>query len=402
MDESRVLRLDDQAIGTVEPLRRRRFVFEEIKDTRGRPFVAIVGPRGAGKTVLLRQLRTEGEHALYLSADTLDEDDSLVELVNRFRKSYRVRRFFVDEIHFIRDYPRQLKELYDFTDVEIWFTSSVALSITAAAWDLSRRVTTVFLSPFSLREYLAFLADLELPRLPLQAALTEPIPSEHLRAAAGRFDAYLRGGLHPFMLESGSSLSLFENILSKVITGDIPRFDPSLTSEEIDRIHKVVRFIGRSEVDGINYSSVSRNVGITKYKAEQYLDLLERGFLVKRVLPEGTNVLKEPKVLMQLPYRLVYRDFTECVGALREDYFALAMGQHAHSFTYAKTTRGGKTPDYFLKTGDESVVVEIGGKGKGRSQFKEVVYDRKVVLYHGEASRAVSGERVPLEAIGFA
>lgn len=401
MDETRLMRLDEQAVATVSSLDRHRFAFDDVANTPGRPFVAVVGPRGAGKTVLLRQLRAHCDYALYISADTLEDEDSLVDLVNRFRESYGVRRFFVDEIHFIREYPRQLKELYDFTDVAVWFTSSVALSLTATAWDLSRRVHTIYLRPFTFREYVAFSEGPDLQRLPLRSALSEPIPPNHLRTA-GRFDTYLKGGLHPFMLEPGATPALFENILTKVITGDIPRYDPRISAEEIDRIQKVVRFIGRSAVDGINYSSVARNVGITKYKAAQYLDLLERSFLVRRVFPEGTNVLKEPKVVMQLPYRLLYRDYTDCVGALREDYFALAMEQHNQSFTYAKTTRGGKTPDYVMQLNDEQVVVEIGGQGKGRSQFKEVEYARKIVLYHGDPSRAAPGVRVPLLAVGFA
>ena len=49
-------------------------------------------------------------------------------------------------------------------------------------------------------------------------------------------------------------------------------------------------------MDGINYSSVSANVGVSKYKAEKYVDYLERSFILTRVFPAGSNVLKEPKV----------------------------------------------------------------------------------------------------------
>ena len=44
---------------------------------------------------------------------------------------------------------------------------------------------------------------------------------------------------------------------------------------------------------------------------------------------------------------------------------------------YLKTKRGAKTPDYLLGDG---TVIEIGGKGKGFSQFKDVKADRQVKL----------------------
>lgn len=112
--------------------------------------------------------------------------------------------------------------------------------------------------------------------------------------------------------------------------------------ENLDNMRKVLRFIGQSPVGGINYSSVAANVGFTKYKSEKYLEYLERSFILTRIFPAGTNVTKEPKVLMQLPYRLLYRDWDDTVGAIWEDFCAHAMRQHGYKFTYAKSTRGAR------------------------------------------------------------
>jgi hypothetical protein len=43
--------------------------------------------------------------------------------------------------------------------------------------------------------------------------------------------------------------------------------------------------------------------------------------------PKGTNVLKEPKVLMFLPFRLLYSELQQCLGAIREDFFAVGETQ---------------------------------------------------------------------------
>ncbi len=177
---------------------------------------------------------------------------------------------------------------------------------------------------------------------------------------------------------------------------DIPRIAKLLTGE-LDKIEQVVRLIGLSGVDGIKYSSTAQNVHITKYKAEQYIALLERAFILHRVFPMGSNVLKEPKVVMALPYRLLYRPLNEAIGGLREDFFVEAFRALGKEIFYLKSTRGQKTPDYLIRD-QEDVVFEVGGKGKGRSQFKDVNVQRKIILTDGYG---LTGMRRPLFLLGL-
>ncbi len=90
--------------------------------------------------MLLRQLRSETESAIYLSADTLERGESLAGTIRDLRDGYRIRNFFVDKIHFADRFTAALKEIYDFYDVRVWFTSSSALALHDSSWDLSRRV----------------------------------------------------------------------------------------------------------------------------------------------------------------------------------------------------------------------------------------------------------------------
>ncbi|MCF8108477.1 MAG: hypothetical protein K9J81_05740 [Desulfohalobiaceae bacterium] len=67
-------------------------------------------------------------------------------------------------------------------------------------------------------------------------------------------------------------------------------------------------------------------------------------------------------------------------------------------FQYLKSTRGAKTPDYLIQEAAKKLVVEIGGLGRGRSQFKGVKYDRKIVFADVSAP---GDDRFPLFLLGY-
>lgn len=375
---------------------RTRDIAASLEADTGKHFLGLVGARGIGKTVLLRQIARSRDDAFYLSADTLEADDDPWELIRTLSAQYGFRTFLLDEVHFLDSASALLKRIYDFLDVRIIFSSSVALEMRESAYDLARRVRLLELRGFSFREYLSFAHDLELPRLGFDAIADRRWTPQHLRTGP-LFDDYLRGGILPFALEELEPLVFLESIIDKVIARDLPAV-ARLMVDELETIRRLLRFVGRSGIDGINYSSLSRNLGITKYKAEQYTDLLERAFVLKRVLPAGTNVLREPKVVMTPPCRLLYREWDDAVGGLREDFFVEAMSQAGVELEYLKSTRGAKTPDYLVEHGGAKLAVEVGGRGKGREQFKGVEVDRKLVFAHGIVSE---GNRLPLFLLGF-
>ena len=117
-----------------------------------------------------------------------------------------------------------------------------------------------------------------------------------------------------------------------------------------------------------------------------------------RLFPHGTNLLREPKILLMPPLRCLHHPLDKARRGLREDFVALAMRQAGIPLDYLKGTRGQKTPDFHFKHAGESIVLEVGGKKKGRSQFKGTQADRKIVL--GE-STAMGRDHRPLHLLGF-
>ncbi|MCC5788319.1 MAG: ATP-binding protein [Opitutales bacterium] len=396
MQLSTLLDLDRRAKDLGRTRNLKRSLFTSLKADQGRHFIGIVGPRGAGKTILLQQLAADCEDGFYLSLDTLPREVNLFSLVRELAEAYHFTHFFLDEIHFADGALGALKQMYDFLDIRVFFTSSVALRIRESVYDLSRRVSLHSLDYFSFREYLEFTKGEVLPRVELDALLARETDPAYLRCA-DRFEAYLSGGLLPFALEEPDPSPLLEGTLQAIISRDIPN-SLALRVHELDLLRRMIAFIGRSDVDGINYSSLSQNLGITKYKAEQYASAFENAFVLQRIFPAGSNVLKEPKVLLMPPLRTLYRPLAECRGGLREDFFALAMRQAGFEMHYLKSTRGKKTPDFLINHKGKKLVFEIGGKGKGREQFKGVHADQKIILAEGTK---LSSERMPLHLAGF-
>ncbi|MCA9408981.1 MAG: ATP-binding protein [Candidatus Omnitrophica bacterium] len=373
---------------------KRRFFYNEIVQTQGKHFTGILGARGVGKTILLKQLACEQPQSLYVSLDAVDVD--LFELAKKAKEEFKIQSLLLDEVHFHPRFQENLKKIYDFLDIQVIFTSSIALALIESQYDLSRRVLLKKLYPFSFREYLYFKYDVEFPSLTFDQIIQKEVDSKFF-SYSQNFSDYLQGGIFPFAIEEPFVLDLLKNVAAKVIRKDIPRVT-DISVSEIEIIEKVLQFIGTSGIDGINYSSISQNCGITKYKAQQYVELLEKAFIIHQIFPKGTNVLKEPKILMAVPYRLLYTDFQRALGGLREDFLVEMMRSLGKEIYYLKSTRGQKTPDYLLTHQQKNVVVEVGGKGKGRQQFKGIVPDQKII-----AADAVTFDelRRPLFLFGF-
>lgn len=395
MDTNRLLELNQLA--RVEGARypRRRPLYNNVVGSIGKHFAGIVGPRGSGKTVLLKQIAAEEKDFFYLSVDTLEGED-IFEIAKSLADRYKIKCLMLDEIHFRKNFEGELKKIFDFLNVQVVFTSSVALAMIESAHDLSRRVHLVTLYPFSFREYLLFKKGIELPPLSFPDIIEKKWSPEHL-GHSYLFEDYLKGGIYPFALEEADPLPLFKNIVQKVIHKDIPLI-AKLHTDEIGMIEKTLEFIGKSTSEGINYTSISQNIGITKYKAEQYIALLKKSFIINPIFPFGTNVTREPKVLMYLPYRLLYKPYNESLGSLREDFFAEAMQMSDVEFSYLKSKRGSKTPDFLIKGKDGKLVAEVGGKGKGIEQFKGIDAMDKIRFVHSDETE---GNKRPLFMLGY-
>src|SRR3990167_8062589 len=232
IDLNPLIELDRLAREDGRKYTKRRFLYEEITVDHGRHFIGIAGPRGAGKTILLKQIALSRTDAFYLSLDTFQED--AFETVKAVHENLKIKLFLLDEVHSRSGFEAGLKQIYDFLDVRVIFTSSMALALYQSAYDLSRRVILKTLYPFSLREYILFKHGRLVNALTIDDIVCRRWDRSCLEAG-GFFADYIRGGLMPFALNETAPLALLENIARTVVYKDIARASKT-AMDELDTI----------------------------------------------------------------------------------------------------------------------------------------------------------------------
>ncbi len=107
--------------------------------------LALSGPRGVGKTTMflqfLKEHPDEARHALYVSLDNLWLNATEIYDLVEYHVKHGGTRLLIDEIHYLPDWQRLVKNLYDnFKELRIAYTGSSILRLTEGQGDLSRRL----------------------------------------------------------------------------------------------------------------------------------------------------------------------------------------------------------------------------------------------------------------------
>lgn len=90
---------------------KKRVLYHSIVRETGAHFIGAVGPRGVGKTIMLKQLALENQGSFYISLDMVD--GNLFEIIKVLHETMQIKLFLLDEVHAIPRFESEIKKIYD-------------------------------------------------------------------------------------------------------------------------------------------------------------------------------------------------------------------------------------------------------------------------------------------------
>lgn len=359
---------------------RPRLLARILQQAGTRDILFLVGLRRVGKTTLLHQAierllgEAKPETVLYASMDhPAFEGRTLRDLLKEFRTIHGLPRkqkvhLFLDEIHFLRDFERELKVLYDMENAKVVASGSSSLAVRHRGAFLTGRHRVLQVRAMDFPEFLAFKGH-EVP--PSEAYLLET-----------RFEDYLRtGGMPEYVLrgEPEYLTSLVDSIIYKDIVGRYGVKHPEL-------LRQLFLLLAERAGKTLSYNKLASVLGVSPDTAKQYVSWFEETYLVHVLHRHARSLnarLFSPKkvYLADLGIRNAYTGVRD-LGALAENAVLLRLLEKG---TVAYYKEGGKEVDFVQ--GDTAYEVkyrrEVGPDDV--KALREAPFRRRVLVGRGRA-----------------
>lgn len=342
-----------------------RYIYKEI-DWSAR-MIGIVGPRGVGKSTMLRQhilRQTDRDKILYVSADFVYfNTHSLIYLADEFIKDGGTR-LFIDEIHKYKNWSQELKQIFDVhPELQIVFTGSSVLDIYKGLADLSRRVLIFHIQGLSFREFLLIRYDIEAPVYSLEDIIAQRVEIPGVAHPLPLFREYLAKGYYPFSNEPGFELRI-NQIVQQTIESDIAQYADlkPATARKLKQLLGVVSSLAPYKP---NYDNLAKEVGISKNNVADYLTYLEKAGLIGLLRDNTAGMRQLGKI------EKVYVDNTSLTNVLANGNPNIGNVRETFFFNQMRVRNdilGSRVSDFFISP----YTFEVGGKSKGRRQIEDV------------------------------
>ena len=368
----------------------------------GAPMLCIRGPRGVGKSTLLRQYVKQhyepgSEEVLYCSMDWVYfSQHSMLEVAEKFYKRGGKLLIF-DEVHKYEQWSREVKEVSEtYPNLQIFLSGSSMLKLLDGDADLSRRCRGYDMPGLSFREYLRFYKGIELPASTLEEILENPKgiaatvngvcrPLQH-------FHDYLKYGYYPFYLTNPIDYyALIEQTVNYVIDVELPQLK-NVNSSNCRKIRALLCVLSQQVPFDVDITKLATMTELQRNTVLEYLNHLKGAKLLNLLFSDLLSVKKmqkPDKIYLENP-NLLYALATTPVkiGTARE-CFAVNQLSYAHTVEYGKTQG-----DFRV---DGKWIFEVGGEKKTFDQIADLP-DSYILADDIEMPH---GNKLPLWMIGF-
>lgn len=346
-----------------------------------REYLAIVGPRQAGKTTLLEIIQKRHSEASYLTFENrkilalFEEDiDSFLSLYCRNKKL-----LLIDEFQYAEKGGRNLKYIYDtLKGLKIVITGSSSLELKAQVGKyMVGRIFFFNLWPLSFSEFLSFKDPnlektyqekkflLAKPPPPLPKTQSDPLSSHFLPL----FEEYLTFGGYPRVVtgeKTEDKKTILNNIVSTYLMRDVRGF---LQIENETSYLKLISALALQIGNLYNLKELSDTTKANYRKLVSYLESLRQTFVICDLAPFYTNprieLTKTPKVYFtDLGLRnAVIENFSPLEkrtdrGALAENFVFNALTDQGERLKFWRTKSKAEI-DFVVKKEDQVIPCEV-------------------------------------------
>ncbi|NJN33271.1 MAG: ATP-binding protein [Saprospiraceae bacterium] len=324
----------------------KRFVANDVLESLAQfPAVGIIGPRQVGKTTLSKQLIPQiARPSLFLDLE-LTEDVNRLQNAQFYLQSHQDKCVIIDEIQLMPQLFPLLRALIDQNRVSARFlilgSASPAL-IRQNSETLAGRIAYTELTPLSLTE----ITDSKIPQ------------EKH----------WLFGGFPDALLASSEKIAIkwLVNFLSTFLEKDLRALGYEISTKTLSKLYRMIAHIHGQL---LNINMLSQSIGVSNPTIGKYLDLIEGGFLIRRLEPFHINIGKR---LVKSP-KIYYRDTGILHQLLSIPNFEALMGHNIvgaswEGYVIEQIDRAvqGRWQFYFYRThaGAETDLVLISPNGK--------------------------------------
>ena len=395
-DIERVYKISAEKIAQTS-LSLKRYSFGDIDWTSR--LIGLKGARGVGKTTLLLQKilesGEESDTSLYLSLDSVWLDVKEIYLLAEHHVQHGGTRMVLDEVHYVKDWQRIVKNLYDdFKELKIAYTGSSLLRLKARQGDLSRRQVEYELPGLSFREFLKFegvmdwpcvtLADILRGHVAIAREITKKVKILPL------FERYFKSGYYPFFLEDPLKYEeRIRQVVNQTLDSDWPSVE-DITAETIRKARKMLRILAALPPQTPKMNRLYAELDTERQHGLKILYALERAGLLNLLASDfdALDNLSSPEKIYCENTNLMFALTPDAdMGTAREAFFVNQVA-NGHAVTYPK--KG----DFLV---DDKYLFEVGGRGKGFSQIKDIPNSFVV----NDGVEVGIGNKIPLWLFGF-
>lgn len=240
------------------------------------PVVAVLGPRQCGKSTLVKALNAQHENLLYLDLEK-KSSRSRLQHAEQFFAYNKDRQLCLDEIQLM---PNLFSTIRSVVDEDrrpgrfIILGSASRDLLKQSSETLAGRIGFIELTPFYFSE---------------------------VKEAKSLNDFWFQGGFPDAYLASARMSKVWLNNFTKTfLERDIPQMGFNIPVEKVERLW---RMLAVNHGQALNLSALGASLGVTHTTIRSYIDVLEKTFMVRELMPYddnlGKRLIKTPKVYIR-------------------------------------------------------------------------------------------------------